>query len=313
MKIPTSVVRAAGNALSTIKKYSPQIMMAIGTISSVAAVVEAVKQTPRAMDILDEHKNEKNSIEEARAEYPEEYSDQEYKKELAGLYARTGLKLAKTYAMPVLMEATSLVCFHGAHRVMSNRNKVLAASLATMTDAYNSYRNKMIEALGEEKEEQIRLGLETEKEVKEVVDEVTGKKKKKTEAINVFRKGVSTLGPWDFLWEETGYNYDQSEELNDTTLRNITGNATRALYDKDDHRRKMMSIAELIGNRLILMDDLYADDHYKNFISNGYTQNNLDRAVVAKSRRVKIYDDPFTDVFHYGRIITFNGDGPVVR
>ena len=307
MKIPTSVIRVAGNALSTIKKYSPQIMMAIGTISSVAAVVEAVKQTPKAMDILEAHKKDKDSIEAARAEYPEEYSEQEYKKELVALYARTGAGLAKTYAMPVIMEAASLMCFHGAHRIMNNRNKVLAASLATMTNAYNDYRNKMIEELGEEKEEQIRLGLDTEKEIVETVDEVTGKKKKKTTPVNVFYMGKSKLGPWDFLWGENDYNYDQSENINETTLRNIFGNATRALYV--DHRKGKMSIADIIGDRLISKDDLY--EQYPNFVNNGYTQDNADKGVYPKQRSVKIYNEDGS-TFRYGMILTFNGDGPVV-
>lgn len=309
MKIPTSVIRVATNALQTVKKYSPQIMMAIGTISSVAAVVEAIKQTPKAMDILEEHKVERDSIETARSEYPDEYPEQEYKKELASLYARTGLKLAKTYAMPVAMEAASLLCFHNAHRIMNNRNKMLAASLTAMTDAYNSYRNKMIEALGEEKEEQIRLGLGTEKEVKEIVDETTGKKKKQTISKNVFWKGKSKLGPWDFLWEDCGYNYDQSEELNDSTLTILSGNATGALYGKDSYRKKM-TIADIIGNHLIKMDDLF--EEYPNFLINGYTQNNADQAVIISSRPVKIYEEDGL-LFNYGRILTFNGDGPVAR
>ena len=104
MKIPTSVIRVAGNALSTIKKYSPQIMMAIGTISSVAAVVEAVKQTPRAMDILEEHKKDKESIEAARAEYPEEYSEQEYKKELVALYEHFGKLLFRFFCERLYLE-----------------------------------------------------------------------------------------------------------------------------------------------------------------------------------------------------------------
>jgi len=310
MKIPTSIVRVAGNALSTIKKYSPQIMMAVGTITSVAAVVEAVKQTPKAISILEEHKNMRDKIETAHNEYSDQYTDQDYKKELATLYAKTGANLAKTYAMPIIMEASSLVCFHGAYRVTSERAKKLAVALASMTDAYNSYRNKMIEALGEEKEEQIRLGLETEKEVKEIIDEATGKKKKVTHAINVFREGVDQLGPWDLLWGENDRNYDQSEFLNDGTLNNLMNTWTELLYKTNGRAANSASIARIIEGKLISSEELY--DKYPNFLINGYTQNNGDKAVVISSRPVKIYDGPVSDSFRYGRILTFNGDGPVV-
>lgn len=49
---------------------------------------------------------------------------------------------------------------------------------------------------------------------------------------------------------------------------------------------------------------------------NGYTQANKDQAVVISSRFVKIYHtDPETGIRTYrnGRILTFNGDGNIVR
>ena len=93
------------------------------------------------------------------------------------------------------------------------RNKQLTTALAAMTDAYNNYRNKMIEALGEDKEEEIRLGLEKEKRQTEVVDPDTGKKKKISSTATVFDMDKNELGPWDMLWCEDDINYDQSEGL----------------------------------------------------------------------------------------------------
>ena len=310
MHIPTSVIRVANKTVVTVKKYSPQIMMAIGAITSVAAVVEAVKQTPKAMDILDAHKEQRDKFEEAKETHPDEYDESAYKKDLAALYVRTGSKLGKTYLMPILMEATSLLCFFNAHRIMSARNKQLAAALAAMTDAYNNYRNKMIEALGEEKEEKIRLSLGEEKEVTEIVDEATGKKRKITKAINVFDEDVDQLGPWDMLWGENDYNYDQSEFINNSTIGNLAGTYSRLLYE--DHAKEKVSIASIIKDRLIKEDDLYKK--YPNFLINGYTQKNADQAVVIATRPVKIYrtnEDGFR-VFRYGYILTFNGDGAVV-
>ncbi len=310
MHIPTSVIRAASKAAATVKKYSPQIMMAIGVVTSVGAVVEAVKQTPKAMDTLEDHRAELTNYKVA-LENDDTYELSEYKKDLAKLYIRTGSELGKIYLMPVLMEATSLLCFFNAHRIMNNRNKQLAAALATMTDAYNSYRNKVIEAIGEEKEEKIRLGLGEEKEVKEIIDETTGKKRKITSVVDTFDEDTDQLGPWDFLWGENDYNFDQSEKINMTTLSNIAGTYSRALYDPDTNFKEKISIASMIKDRLISEDDLY--EKYPNFVINGYTQKNKDRAVVIATRPVKIYKTvDGIRTFRYGYILTFNGDGPVV-
>ena len=309
MNLPNSLVRVATRALTTVKKYSPQIMMAVGAATSVAAVVEAVKQTPKAMDILDEHKDERDKIQEARDNYPEEYSEQEYKKELAALYIRTGSKLGKTYLMPIIMEATSLLCFFNAHRIVSNRNKQLAAALATMTDAYNNYRNKMIEELGEDKEEQIRMGLEKEKRTIEVVDESTGKVKKSTNQIDIFDAETSKLGPWDILWTESDPLYDQSEELNDLTITSIQNKFTTFLYD--NHILDSIPLTR-ITQKFLGENKAYT---YENHLINGYTQKNHDRAVLITSRNVEVRykDEDGNYRYEVGRILTFNGDGDITR
>ena len=309
MNIPSSLVRVATRSIATVKKYSPQIMMAVGAVTSVAAVVEAVKQTPKALDILDEHKEQRDKIQEARDEYPEEYSEQEYKKELAALYIRTGSKLGKTYLMPVIMEATSLLCFFNAHRIVSARNKQLAAALATVTDAYNSYRNKMIEELGEEREEQIRLGLESEKRKVDVTDPETGKVKKETKVINRFIVGKSELGPWDILWTETDMNYDQSEELNDLTLNSIANTWSRLLYESNAHDEIPLT---RITSKLLGENEAYK---YANHLINGYTQANLDKRVIISSRNVEVVyrDEDGRELVKNGRILTFNGDGQLNR
>lgn len=312
MNIPTNVIRMANKAVTTVKKYSPQIMMAIGAVTSVTAVVEAVKQTPKAIDILEEHKAQAAAEKEALAVGDEKYGDREYKINISKLYISTAGKLAKTYAMPVAMEIASLLCFFNAHKIMSARNKQLAAALATVTDAYNSYRNKMIEVLGEEKEEQIRLGLEEEKITETIVDEATGKKKKVTSTIYSVDEDNLHLGPWDILWGEGDYNYDQSEEINDMTIVNIANSWTRMIYEYK--AKPEIPLSRIIADKFVPENEVYTK--YPNFMVNGYTQANKDQAVVISSRFVKIYHtDPETGIRTYrnGRVLTFNGDGNIVR
>jgi len=300
-----SIIRVANRVGGTIKKHSPQIMMAIGAITSVTAVVEAVKQTPKAMDILDEHKGKVEKCKEALALNDADYTEDDYKKDLAGIYFNTGTKLGKAYIMPIVMETASLICFFSAHRIMCVRNKQLATTLAAATEAYNSYRNRMIEALGEEKEEQIRLGLEKEKRQIEVTDE-NGKVKKVNKEINVFDEEIGVLLPWQFLWCEDDINYDQSEELNDFTISCVASTFTNMIFGKNrrvDEMPAVRIVSKFIGEKKA--------NKLRSFLYNGYTQANLDQQVIIDSQLVEVrYRDEDGNVrYKNGRILTLNGDG----
>ena len=312
MNFPSSIIRVASRVGNTIQKYSPQIMMAVGAVTSVAAVVEAVKQTPKAIDILDKHKDLVDKCHEALALNDENYTEDDMKKDLAKIYIQTGTELAKIYAMPLLMEATSLLCFFNAHRIMSFRNKQLTATLAAATDAYNNYRNRVIESIGEDKEEQIRLGLDAETRQVEVTD-AKGKTKLVDTPVNVFDVGYSTLGPWDLLWCEDDINYDQSEELNDMTIANVASSFTRMIYGDESHSRVVdeMPTARMAAK---FVGENEANKITK-FLINGHTQANKDRAVIIQSRKVEVRykDEDGNTRYKNGRILTFNGDGLLNR
>lgn len=302
-KIPTKAVALATRALGTVKKYSPQIMMAVGTVTSVAAVVEAVKQTPKAIDILEDHKENVEKCKEALSLNDENYNEEDYKKDLAGIYIRTGRDLAKTYAMPILMETASLVCFFGAHRVMTNRNKSLSMALAAATDAYNSYRNKVINAVGEEKEEEIRLGTTSEKVTKEIIDE-NGKTKKITEKITVVNPDNLDC-PYDIIWEDGDPGYDQSEELRIYHIQEVQNYFNKILFEK-----KLVKFVSLNDIRKYFKKANEAQTEIGQIV--GYDENSDDGAVIIRSRLVNI-KDPETGYLREVTILSPNISGSIVK
>lgn len=234
MKIPSKALILATKAVATVKKYSPQIMMAVGAVTSVAAVVEAVKQTPKAMDILEKHREEMEKNKEALELGREDYTQKEYKINTGKIYLRTGKELAKVYFMPIVMETTSLMCFFGAHRVMSVRNKNLTVALATTTDAFNNYRNRVIEELGEDKEEKIAYGLKDVTIEDEIIDE-NGKEKKikrKEKAVTVPELGTI----YDFFWGENDPGFDQSRELCYLRINANAGYVNKMIWGHEDGR-----------------------------------------------------------------------------
>jgi len=305
--IPSKAIAMAGKAVTTVKKYSPQIMMVVGTITSVAAVFEAVKQTPKAMEYLEEHKAEAEAINEAHElalqNNDDDYSEKDYKKDLAELYVRTGKNLARTFAMPVLMEATSLLCFFGAHRVMTDRNKMLSTALAASTDAFNRYRNKVIDAVGEEKEEQIRLGTTSEKITKEITDE-NGKTKKITEKVEVVNPNNLDC-PYDIIWEFGDPGYDQSEELRAYHIQEVQNMYNKMLFEKG-----LVSFVSLNDVRKYFKNRDEALIPLGQIV--GWDKESDDGAIIIRSKDVMI-KDPETGFLKDVTILSPNISGSIVR
>ena len=79
----TRLFYKAGFAL---KKHSPTILVVGGCIGTVGAAVLAVKETPKALDILEDHKKKVEQINECHndPEFVKEYNytDKAYKNEL---------------------------------------------------------------------------------------------------------------------------------------------------------------------------------------------------------------------------------------
>lgn len=303
MKVPAKAMAMIGNVGRAIKAKSPQIAMGVGVVTSVLALVEAVKQTPKAIDIIEDHKEELAKCKEALEIGDENFGMREYKINVYRTCGHTALRLAKTYAVPVVMEATSLFCFFGAHKIMTERNKLLSAALATATDAYNSYRNKVIEAIGEEKEEQIRLGTSTEKMTTEVIDE-KGKVKSVTKKINTVKRG--NLGPYDILWEPGDPGYDQDETFRNYKVQQVMDIWNKMIYE--DKNRDKVPLAEIVKSFKTQLEAYSNPLH----IVAGYQQSDDDKAVLIKMRDVMISDPENPNMYTDATVLSFNVQGSIV-
>lgn len=304
MRIPTSLIRVAGKAAMTIKKYAPQIMMGVGAVTSVAAVIETAKQAPKAQEILEEHKEAVAKCKEALEIGDERYTETEYRKELAHTYLRTVGKLGKTFLMPLIMEATSLLCFFNAHRIMKERNKILTAALASSVEAYNKYRNKVIDAIGEEAEERIRLGTS------EVVNEVVttdekGKQKKSKEKLTVVDPN-NFDSIYDILWMEGDPGYDQSDELRDLKVASVANYFNTILFEK--HLTNMVSLNDI---RKQFKKEKEAQIPLGQIV--GWDKDSDDGRIILRTREVAVPNPENPKFFLNGTIISPNISGSIVK
>lgn len=116
------------------RKRSPEILVAIGIVSMGSAVVFAIKDTPKAVKIIDEKTEEKG----------EELTPVEKVK-----------ATAKVYIPSAVAFTAGAACIIGASSIHLHRNAALAAA-ASLTDAtFKSYRETVQEKIGKDAEKDI--------------------------------------------------------------------------------------------------------------------------------------------------------------
>ena len=121
---------------ASLKRHSPEILTGLGIAGMITTTVLAVRATPKAMALIEAEK-ERNETEKLK---PGEV-----------------IKVAwKCYIPPAITCATSIACLVGASSVHAKRNAVLATAYKLSETALTEYREKVIETVGEKKEQLIR-------------------------------------------------------------------------------------------------------------------------------------------------------------
>lgn len=124
------------NAKTAISKHSPEILTAIGVVGMVSTTVMAVKATPKALSLLEEMKKE------------------EKKEELTPV--ETVKATWKCYVPAAVTGVVSTACLIGASAVNAKRNAALATAYTLTETAFKEYKDKVVETIGEKKEQVVR-------------------------------------------------------------------------------------------------------------------------------------------------------------
>lgn len=134
-------------------KHSPEILTGIGIAGMVSTTVLAVKATPKALLLIENEKKEQNRIlrEEALAQHKEAIPIIERLKPI------DAIKVAwKPYIPAAITGTLSVACLIGASSVNIRRNAALATAYSLSETALRDYREKVVETIGEKKEQVIR-------------------------------------------------------------------------------------------------------------------------------------------------------------
>jgi hypothetical protein len=175
-EVLNSVTRTLHKVGFQIKKHSPEILIVTGVVGTVASAVLACKATTKASAIVEEAKEQLDTIHECAntPELAEDYTAEDVKKDTAIVYAQTGLKFVKLYGPSIALGALSIGCILTSHRILTKRNVALAAAYATVDRGFKEYRGRVIDRFGKELDRELRYNIKAKEVEEEVVDEKTG-------------------------------------------------------------------------------------------------------------------------------------------
>lgn len=117
-----------------LNKHSTEILIGSGIVCGISAVVLAVKETPKAMALIEQAEEEKGD----------------------NLTKIEVVKTCWTCYIPTALSLTaSIACIVGANGVNKQRNAALATACQISETAFREYKNKVVEVIGEEKEKEV--------------------------------------------------------------------------------------------------------------------------------------------------------------
>ena len=133
-------------------KHSPEILTGVGIAGMITTTVLAVKATPKALRLIDDKKMEvfdnldPKDVPGNNADYTD-----------VSLTPIEVVKIAwKPYIPSVVTGVAAITCLIGASSVNAKRNAALATAYELSKTALIEYKEKVIETVGEKKEEVIR-------------------------------------------------------------------------------------------------------------------------------------------------------------
>jgi hypothetical protein len=213
-QVTDNATRALHKVGFQIKKHSPEILVVTGVVGTVVSAVMACKATTKVSTILDKTKTNIDTIHECvnDPDLAEEYTEEDSKKDLAIVYAQTGLELAKLYGPSVVLGAASITSILAGHNILRKRNLALAAAYQVVDTGFKQYRGRVVERFGEQMDKELKYDIKA-KEVEETVVDKKGKEKTVTKTIEVANP-VAAQSPYTVCFDETCNGWQRDAEAN---------------------------------------------------------------------------------------------------
>lgn len=221
MSIINSLTRFAGKGLLVAKKYSPEILLAIGIGTGITAGVMAVKASKDSDDIKEDHIERIENIHDMQKDAVVGnivYEKAQQRKDIFECYMTTGMKYCKLYGPSIAMASASIAAILTSHGIVRKRYFSVATAFAALSNEYKEYQKRVIADVGEDKHLFYKYGFQEKEEISTSVDE--------NGITNVTSKQVYAVDPnqWSIyakFFDESNGNWVSDASMNRAFLQMI--------------------------------------------------------------------------------------------
>ena len=230
-ELMNSITRNINKFGFQLKKYSPEMLVAAGIVGAVASAVMACKATTKLSEVLEESKEEIDAVHNYVEEegFSEKYTKEDHKKDLAIIYAQTGLKLVKLYAPSVALGALSITGIVASNNILRKRNVALAAAYATIDKGFKEYRDRVIERFGKDLDRELKYNIKA-KEIEEQTVNENGEIKTVKKTVNV--ADPNKYSDYARFFEDGCIGWSKDPEYNLTFLKHQQSQANDILQKR---------------------------------------------------------------------------------
>lgn len=278
--LPKKFARTVGRQTLKLRKNSPHILFVAGVAGTITSTVLACRATLKLSNTLDEIQDDVNRVKEMKEkeeDSPTGYVSEDWHRDTFYVYTKASFKLVKLYGPPVVIGALSIAALSTSHVQLSRRNTALMAAYAAMQKAYEDYRDRVREQLGEERELEIYHAVKN-----ELI------KNEENEVIEANVVDPNTYSPYARIFDQACGPWEKDNELNRiflTSVQNYCNNKLRAVghlflnevYDMldFDHTKAGAVVGWVIGEE----GDNYVDFGIYNAFSAKFV-NGYERCIV---------------------------------
>lgn len=163
--------------LLLLQKHSPKILFVAGTVGVVGTVVLACRATLKLDPILQMADDQKSEASEAFM--VDAMTETDYKRRVRTINLAAGLSVAKAYGPATGLGVASILLLTGSHVILTKRNAAISAAFAGSQKFIDTYRDRVRNELGEEREAELAYGvveLEVTEKMADGSEDVTTKK-----------------------------------------------------------------------------------------------------------------------------------------
>lgn len=211
--IPSGMMKGVAVATFKAKQNSPHIFFGVGIVGVIGSTILACRATLKLEPTIDEIKRDVDRVADDRVIQHDGLpmivkSDADHAKDVGYVGIKGAIAIGKLYGPAVIVGGIGVACLTGSHVQLTRRNAALTAALTALTKAYDDYRARVREELGDERE------MELYRNIKEI--EVVGDDGKKALVRQVNPNGLS---PYAVQYGPKCHEWQPDAEFNRTFLR----------------------------------------------------------------------------------------------